>query len=132
MPPQNRKRPKRPGCRQPGHAQACPGQSTRGITWQRPTCCRPCAIRTPGRSEEHTSELQSPCNLVCRLLLEKKKNTLRNTIQRLFVRSRQGQAINPEYTHFSAEEACRHAPDDHHARHTVRSGPLSRHPRTVD
>src|SRR5256885_2432202 len=32
------------------------------------------------RSEEHTSELQSPCNLVCRLLLEKKKSTscLRN------------------------------------------------------
>src|SRR5256885_7287974 len=28
------------------------------------------------RSEEHTSELQSPCNLVCRLLLEKKKNQL--------------------------------------------------------
>src|SRR5688500_11489628 len=27
------------------------------------------------RSEEHTSELQSPCNLVCRLLLEKKKET---------------------------------------------------------
>src|SRR5256885_2494235 len=27
------------------------------------------------RSEEHTSELQSPCNLVCRLLLEKKKKT---------------------------------------------------------
>src|SRR6516162_9799888 len=31
-----------------------------------------CAIGCP-RSEEHTSELQSPCNLVCRLLLEKKK-----------------------------------------------------------
>src|SRR2546426_4091519 len=32
------------------------------------------------RSEEHTSELQSPCNLVCRLLLEKKKkNTTLNT-----------------------------------------------------
>src|ERR1022692_621092 len=31
----------------------------------------PCAL--PIRSEEHTSELQSPCNLVCRLLLEKKK-----------------------------------------------------------
>src|SRR5256885_4610883 len=32
----------------------------------------------PGaRSEEHTSELQSPCNLVCRLLLEKKKKTKR-------------------------------------------------------
>src|SRR2546426_6711129 len=28
------------------------------------------------RSEEHTSELQSPCNLVCRLLLEKKKRVL--------------------------------------------------------
>src|SRR5256885_6418363 len=28
----------------------------------------------PGRSEEHTSELQSPCNLVCRLLLEKKND----------------------------------------------------------
>src|SRR5256885_13045269 len=27
----------------------------------------------PDRSEEHTSELQSPCNIVCRLLLEKKK-----------------------------------------------------------
>src|SRR5256885_11580796 len=28
------------------------------------------------RSEEHTSELQSPCNLVCRLLLEKKKTSI--------------------------------------------------------
>src|SRR5256885_5787980 len=37
------------------------------------------------RSEEHTSELQSPCNLVCRLLLEKKKkkhNILRDTFHR--------------------------------------------------
>src|SRR2546426_1789988 len=33
----------------------------------------------PPRSEEHTSELQSPCNLVCRLLLEKKKNNNLNT-----------------------------------------------------
>src|SRR5260370_26294467 len=32
------------------------------------------ARRSPGRSEEHTSELQSHLNLVCRLLLEKKKN----------------------------------------------------------
>src|SRR5256885_7686778 len=31
------------------------------------------ALRLHDRSEEHTSELQSPCNLVCRLLLEKKK-----------------------------------------------------------
>src|SRR3989454_1932350 len=33
------------------------------------------------RSEEHTSELQSPCNLVCRLLLEKKKK--KNLLRRL-------------------------------------------------
>src|SRR5256885_13307567 len=32
-----------------------------------------CAWPAQVRSEEHTSELQSPCNLVCRLLLEKKK-----------------------------------------------------------
>src|SRR5256885_11967554 len=32
------------------------------------------------RSEEHTSELQSPCNLVCRLLLEIKKNTCRDDV----------------------------------------------------
>src|ERR1022692_5322364 len=34
------------------------------------SCCRRLVAY---RSEEHTSELQSPCNLVCRLLLEKKK-----------------------------------------------------------
>src|SRR2546426_6951535 len=50
-------------------------------------CLQPCRARhdafgtttEPGekvRSEEHTSELQSPCNLVCRLLLEKKKKNL--------------------------------------------------------
>src|SRR5256885_6885470 len=43
--------------------------------------------RTPptahGRSEEHTSELQSPCNLVCRLLLEKKKTTISHTVLRV-------------------------------------------------
>src|SRR5256885_7223652 len=33
--------------------------------------------KTEPRSEEHTSELQSPCNLVCRLLLEKKNVTVR-------------------------------------------------------
>src|SRR5256885_11965840 len=31
-------------------------------------------LKREDRSEEHTSELQSPCNLVCRLLLEKKKH----------------------------------------------------------
>src|SRR5205807_4310309 len=40
-----------------------------------------CAARVGGvRSEEHTSELQSPCNLVCRLLLEKKKNNMKFNI----------------------------------------------------
>src|SRR5256885_7107742 len=45
---------------------------TRGATFAAQSC------KTTGkkRSEEHTSELQSPCNLVCRLLLEKKKHTL--------------------------------------------------------
>src|ERR1039457_7600299 len=47
----------------PGHMSGQPG----GARGPRP------------RSEEHTSELQSPCNLVCRLLLEKKKNTERKS-----------------------------------------------------
>src|SRR5256885_3779929 len=34
------------------------------------------ALDADARSEEHTSELQSPCNLVCRLLLEKKNHPL--------------------------------------------------------
>src|SRR5690606_41920520 len=38
---------------------------------------RPCARAPPPRSEEHTSELQSRENLVCRLLLEKKKQKVR-------------------------------------------------------
>src|SRR5256885_3783754 len=44
----------------------------------RPSCLRARLFpraEDRGRSEEHTSELQSPCNLVCRLLLEKKKAT---------------------------------------------------------
>src|SRR2546426_9380720 len=40
----------------------------------------PCPRSLRGRSEEHTSELQSPCNLVCRLLLEKKKNRTSNLL----------------------------------------------------
>src|SRR5256885_8267419 len=42
------------------------------------------------RSEEHTSELQSPCNLVCRLLLEKKKN---NRMSQAYQESEIGHAI---------------------------------------
>src|SRR2546427_7735374 len=41
----------------------------------------PIRVSTAARSEEHTSELQSQSNLVCRLLLEKKKKT-RNTQRR--------------------------------------------------
>src|SRR2546426_8988804 len=37
------------------------------------------------RSEEHTSELQSPCNLVCRLLLEKKKKKIMKRVQNLII-----------------------------------------------
>src|SRR3989454_11759121 len=42
--------------------------------------CRQRAVLSmaSSRSEEHTSELQSPCNLVCRLLLEKKKQPRKN------------------------------------------------------
>src|SRR5256885_6846587 len=49
--------------------------------------------RDPRRSEEHTSELQSPCNLVCRLLLEKKKSKQ----YREFYRAEQGSI--PRCTH---------------------------------
>src|SRR2546426_8506402 len=40
---------------------------------KRPLQARSSSLSDLVRSEEHTSELQSPCNLVCRLLLEKKK-----------------------------------------------------------
>src|SRR5205814_2964074 len=46
------------------------------VTWRRPPAPRSCPGPGAGRSEEHTSELQSLRHLVCRLLLEKKKNTL--------------------------------------------------------
>src|SRR5260370_15103886 len=48
----------------------------------RPRLCRLRGCR-PGRSEEHTSELQSHLNLVCRLLLEKKKKTNHNLQSKL-------------------------------------------------
>src|SRR5215467_16377022 len=41
--------------------------------WRRSHRCDRRRNQVQRRSEEHTSELQSPCNLVCRLLLEKKK-----------------------------------------------------------
>src|SRR5256885_11941387 len=56
-----------PSARPPGRARGSGWLRRRGSPARRP------AGWLSGRSEEHTSELQSPCNLVCRLLLEKKK-----------------------------------------------------------
>src|SRR5437763_3509358 len=50
----------------------------RARAWGGPRC--PCGQY---RSEEHTSELQSPMYLVCRLLLEKKKKTTKQTLRKL-------------------------------------------------
>src|SRR2546426_4301585 len=50
------------------------------------------------RSEEHTSELQSPCNLVCRLLLEKKKQTVFQKDLRLAHTARNVECIVQEYS----------------------------------
>src|SRR6266478_7037659 len=44
-----------------------------------PARCLPHSARSEDRSEEHTSELQSQSNLVCRLLLEKKKKNIKTT-----------------------------------------------------
>src|SRR5258706_7738679 len=53
--------------------------------WNRPYVkCARVVGDVLGRSEEHTSELQSLTNLVCRLLLEKKKTTRTGTVSRLF------------------------------------------------
>src|SRR5258708_26866749 len=54
-----------------------------------PSCLPAQIVRGRDRSEEHTSELQSPDHLVCRLLLEKKKNEQRH----LFNRPRAGAAV---------------------------------------
>src|SRR5688500_19662739 len=61
------------------------------------------AART--RSEEHTSELQSPCNLVCRLLLEKKKtkNLKRSTKTRCMRSCRREKSTkNNQHEHTAA------------------------------
>src|SRR5256885_10329578 len=56
-----------------GIGAAAPSSFFAGARKRRPPPIAASAARL--RSEEHTSELQSPCNLVCRLLLEKKKIT---------------------------------------------------------
>src|SRR5256885_4805320 len=51
-----------------------PRRDAKYFAWRRAIACfSPLSSSFSMRSEEHTSELQSPCNLVCRLLLEKKK-----------------------------------------------------------
>src|SRR2546430_7612976 len=47
-------------------------------------CSRPWPTMRASRSEEHTSELQSQSNLVCRLLLEKKKNDISRLLLRIY------------------------------------------------
>src|SRR5256885_13272071 len=59
---------------QPMTTAAIGGAKRSGQSSPRSCCCSCHLVRWQERSEEHTSELQSPCNLVCRLLLEKKKN----------------------------------------------------------
>src|SRR5438270_5950777 len=49
-----------------------------GTSWTAPSAARPSCAPPSRRSEEHTSELQSQSNLVCRLLLEKKKKPTHN------------------------------------------------------
>src|SRR2546426_1279053 len=74
-------RPRGRGWREPRHwrppcspSPEAPGPWARGRPPWRASRSAPCwSGASARRSEEHTSELQSPCNLVCRLLLEKKK-----------------------------------------------------------
>src|SRR5256885_13098493 len=63
----------RGGREDPTLARGSRRRSGRGLHPRRVRRARPIRIQHL-RSEEHTSELQSPCNLVCRLLLEKQKN----------------------------------------------------------
>src|ERR1022692_5153101 len=48
------------------------------------------------RSEEHTSELQSPCNLVCRLLLEKKKKKTHSSKSTRTYGTRPARSVTPQ------------------------------------
>src|SRR5256885_12563513 len=62
--------------------------------------------RNEQRSEEHTSELQSPCNLVCRLLLEKKKSIL-NSISHMLKSSVDSHDLGGDtFEHFLTTPYC--------------------------
>ena len=61
-------------------------------------------IQTAKRSEEHTSELQSPCNLVCRLLLEKKKTKNKQKMNKMHQcnnNQKQLQATTKHHPHYT-------------------------------
>src|SRR5256885_3760848 len=78
--------------------------SGRGTQKSPAASCARCLRRTGSwRSEEHTSELQSPCNLVCRLLLEKKKKIIVTSLV----------IILP--TSFTTDDTSCHCPEDNDA-----------------
>src|SRR2546430_2870595 len=64
-------------------------------------------LASTSRSEEHTSELQSQSNLVCRLLLEKKKNILHTRPPGVDEDPRSGLAIERDADVAEDAEACR-------------------------
>src|SRR5256885_12402211 len=65
------------------------------------TATRLTELDLPLRSEEHTSELQSPCNLVCRLLLEKKKTHQTNDASTPLRPLRIGRLLAPPLHHWT-------------------------------
>src|SRR5690348_17743070 len=75
-----------------------------------PSCPARFAGSAPGRSEEHTSELQSPVHLVCRLLLEKKKISIINYIQYI-IRVTVESIVHRQY--FNACRKCNRSPITH-------------------
>src|SRR5256885_7162916 len=70
----------------------------------------------PGRSEEHTSELQSPCNLVCRLLLEQKKQQLKYVLALVDDERNVAGARRLD----RGDDHCHEGTLRHHRRHDVR------------
>src|SRR2546426_1664998 len=67
----------------PGPLQGEPGPGGQPAEGPHQAAARGVPRERLNRSEEHTSELQSPCNLVCRLLLEKKKKQLSREVPQL-------------------------------------------------
>src|SRR2546426_4037392 len=105
---------------------AAPGVSASPGSSSRPASRAFVSNRSPGitprrtswpralRSEEHTSELQSPCNLVCRLLLEKKKIITNPAAQDLLIQDH-GQLQPVAVNHLLALHPEPDLPSDHHS-----------------